>query len=144
MVRTDGGAKFKGVFIDYLASLGIEHRIITPHHPRAAGQVERINGILKEGFRLMGGREDPVPWWEALPSILAGLRMLPSRTHGLTPFYATFKQEPVRPADIVVMGPEDGVDWWATPTVEQVCGELAEYWASLLPKVRNKLDWGDI
>ena len=42
------------------------------------------------------------------------------------------------------MGPEDGVDWWATPTVEQVCGELAEYWASLLPKVRNKLDWGDI
>ena len=95
MVRTNGGAEFKGVFIDYLASLGTEHHIITPHHPRAADQVERISGILKEGFRLMGGREDPMPWWEAFPSILAGLLMLPSCTHGLIPFYATFKQEPV-------------------------------------------------
>lgn len=142
MVRTDGGAEFRGAFVDYCAAYGIRHRRVTPHHPQAAGQVERVNGLLRMGFRL--AKAAGIDWFNAYPEVLAGLRQLPSRTHDITPFFAQFKQEPVHPSDVQVWAPEDALGWWAPDAdMEAVSAAFAEQWASMLPTIRAKLTRGD-
>ena len=47
LVRSDNGSEFDGAFKAMCTSLGIEHAHAGPHHPRAMGQVERMNRTIK-------------------------------------------------------------------------------------------------
>ena len=91
VVRTDGGPEFRGAFVDYTTIYGIFHRHISAYNARAAGQVERVNGLLKSAMRMMADGPQGIPWYQSLPDVLAGLRFLPSRTHRLSPFEAVYK-----------------------------------------------------
>ena len=78
-------------------------------HPRANGQVERINGIVLDGLtkRLYdantkkGGK-----WIQKLPHVVWGLRTQPSKTTGQSPFFLTYGSEAILPADIMWKSPE--------------------------------------
>ena len=100
VVRTDGGPKFRGAFVDYTTLYGIRHRHISVYNARATGWVEHINGLLKSTMRMMADMPNGLPWYQSLPDILAGFRFLPSRTHRLTPFEALYKQKPQHPSEI--------------------------------------------
>ena len=54
--------------------------------------IERYNGVLRQGLRKMASLHPTVPWTELLPTILAGLRFLPTRL-GYPPAWVVFKQE---------------------------------------------------
>lgn len=54
--------------------------------------MERYNGAIRAGFRRMTAAAN-VPWFEALPTILASLRFLPTYL-GYSPYLLTFKQTP--------------------------------------------------
>jgi cleavage and polyadenylation specificity factor subunit 1 len=96
VIRTDGGPEFGKVFKEYLETYAIHHRVITPNNSRAAGQVERINGILRAGFRKFASHG--YHWFDYLPEILSGMRFITTRSSGLSPYYMTFKQEALHPA----------------------------------------------
>ena len=59
--------------------------------------MERYNGCIKAGFRRLKAALPEGEWYEFLPDVLAGLRMLPSSL-GLSPFLVAHKQEPHWPA----------------------------------------------
>ena len=91
VVRSDRGTEFQGQFRRYLAGLGVDHRLISTAHPRANGLVERYNKVVKEGLRKLAHLQPQAAWDELLPEVLAGLRMLPTKT-GASPHLLCFKQ----------------------------------------------------
>lgn len=90
VVRSDRGREYAGDFATYLASMGVDHRVISTAHPRANGLVERYNRVVKSGLRKLISEVPDTNWTEHLPEVLAGLRMLPTKT-GLSPHLICFK-----------------------------------------------------
>lgn len=72
--------------------MGIRRVATAPYHPRANGMVERYIGVIKAGFRKMKVSFPEGEWIDFLPDILAGLRVMPSRS-GYSPFLLVYKQE---------------------------------------------------
>ena len=80
-------------------------------HPRANGQIERINGLVLDGLKKRlydantkkGGK-----WIQELPHVVRGLRTQPSNAIGQSPFFLTYASEAILPADIM----------WRSPRVE--------------------------
>jgi hypothetical protein len=91
-VRVDQGTEFKGRFQLYFQDLGIKVMSVYTAHPQANGLVERYNGVVKQGLRKMAAIHPTVPWTDLLPTVLAGLRFLPTRL-GIPPAWVVFKQE---------------------------------------------------
>ena len=89
----DHSTKFQGEFHQYLEQMGICHSLISVAHPHANGLVEHYNGVLCHGLRKQLAAMPGIHPKEALPEVLAGLRMLPTRI-GLSPFLLLYKYEP--------------------------------------------------
>lgn len=89
-IRVDQGTEFRGEFSKYCDSLGIRRQVIFTFHPQANGQVERINGLIRQGIRKMATAMQGGAWVDGLPLILAGLRFLPNYL-GHTPAVLVFK-----------------------------------------------------
>jgi hypothetical protein len=72
-------------------------------HPRTNGQVERVNGMILQGFkpRIFNRLKKFAGRWVAeLPAVLWSLRMTPSRVTGFTPFFMVYGSEAVLPTDL--------------------------------------------
>lgn len=91
-VRVDQGTEFRGRFQAYCEELGVKVMAVYTSHPQANGLVERYNGVLKAGLRKMAAAHPTVPWTQLLPTVLAGMRFLPTRL-GVPPAWVVFKQE---------------------------------------------------
>ncbi len=89
-VRVDQGTEFRGRFQEYCQALGIRVMAVYTSHPQANGLVERYNGVIKAGLRKMAAAHPTVPWSDLLPTVLAGLRFLPTKL-GLPPAWVVFK-----------------------------------------------------
>ena len=82
----------------------IEVKYASVAHPRANGQVERINGLVLDGLKKRlydantkkGGK-----WIQELPHAVWGLRTQPSKATGQSPFFLTYGSEAILPADIM-------------------------------------------
>ena len=80
-------------------------------HPRANGQVERINGLVLDGLKKRlydanskkGGK-----WIQELPHVVCGLQTQSSKATGQSSFFLTYGSEAILPADIM----------WKFPRVE--------------------------
>jgi hypothetical protein len=91
-VRVDQGTEFWGSFQQYCESMGIRVMAVYTAHPQANGLVERYNGVIKAGLRKMAALHPTITWVDLLPTVLAGLRFLPTRL-GVPPAWIVFKQE---------------------------------------------------
>ncbi|CAI2738111.1 unnamed protein product, partial [Dicrocoelium dendriticum] len=70
VVTTDRGSHFAGTFAHLLQTLGCRHVQTTAFHPAANGMVERFHRQLKAALCA----HDNADWYEALPTVLLGLR----------------------------------------------------------------------
>jgi len=111
-IITDLGSNFTfQSFWDFCDNSCIEVKYASVAHPRANGQVERINGLVLYGLKKRlydantkkGGK-----WIQELPHVVSGLRTQPSKATGQSPFFLTYGSEAILPADIM----------WRFPRVE--------------------------
>jgi len=111
-IITDLGSNFTfQSFWDFCDNSCIEVKYASVAHPRANGQVERINGLVLYGLKKRlydantkkGGK-----WIQELPHVVSGLRTQPSKATGQSPFVLTYGSEAILPADIM----------WRFPRVE--------------------------
>ena len=61
-------------------------------NPRANGQVERMIRSIKAALRRFAVHCADGKWWEFLPDIARGLRLIPTRATGYSPYIIVFKQ----------------------------------------------------
>ena len=96
-IITDFGSNFTSQsFWDFCDNSCIEVKYASVAHPRANGQVERINGLVLDGLKKRlydantkkGGK-----WIQELPHIVWGLRTQPSKATGQSPFLLTYGSE---------------------------------------------------
>ena len=82
--------------------LGIDYTSV--NHPQTNGQVERANGLITSGIKpslVWSLKESDKHYVEELDSVLWGLRTMPNRTTGYTPFFMVYDAEVVLPCDII-------------------------------------------
>ena len=141
VVRSDLGREFQGKFSEYLTRIGTHHSLISVAHPRANGLVERVNKVIREGFRKMLAATSGGSWTDDLGDILAGIRMLPTRL-GISPFALVYKQEVHWWPDSRGEPPDLG-DLPEDLEAEEYLSELAAWWEKAQQVVRGKLDEND-
>ena len=116
-IITDLGSNFTSQsFWDFCDNSCIEVKYASVAHPRANGQVERINGLVLDGLKKRlcdantkkGGK-----CIQELPHVVWGLRTQPSKATGQSPFFLTYGLEAILPTDIM----------WRCPRVEAYQGE---------------------
>lgn len=86
ILQSDNGTEFINQLIDQLVSVyGIDHRVISPYHPRANGLVERKNKEVTRGLKkyLVGCKDR---WQDWLPIIQLGLNIQELKRTGSSPF----------------------------------------------------------
>jgi len=96
---------------DFCDNFCIELKYASVAHPRANGQVERINGLILDGLKKRiydANSKKGDKWIQELPHVVWGLRTHPSKTTGQSPFFLTYGSEAILPADIM----------WKSPRVE--------------------------
>lgn len=94
LIRCDLGREFMGEFDGYCRDMGITISRVCRANPRANGQCERYNAVIEAGIRKMTSASTGGVWVEFLPSVLAGMRYLPTYL-GYPPFTLVFKEGPV-------------------------------------------------
>jgi hypothetical protein len=108
-IITDLGSNFTSQeFWDYCENSSIDVKYVSVAHPRANGQVERINGLIIDGLKKRifdstskkGGK-----WLAELPMVIWGLRTQPSKATGQTPFFLVYGSEAILPADVMWKSP---------------------------------------
>ena len=119
-IITDLGSNFTSQsFWDYCDNSCIDVKYVLLAHPRANGQVERINRLIIDGLKKRifdktskkGGK-----WLTELPHVVWGLRTQPSKATGQTPFFLVYGSEAILPADIM----------WKSPRLEMYDQVAAE------------------
>ena len=63
------------------------------------GQVECFIRVVKEAVLKYLFAHPATDWFDWLPEILMGLRMTTTCSHGLTPYFIMFKQNPIHVSD---------------------------------------------
>ena len=108
-IITDLGSNFTSQeFWDYCENSCIDVKYVSVAHPRANGQVERINGLIIDDLKKMifdstskkGGK-----WLAKLPMVTWGLCTQPSKATGQTPFFLVYGSEAILPADLMWKSP---------------------------------------
>ncbi len=143
-VRVDQGTEFRGRFQAYCEGLGVRVMAVYTSHPQANGLVERYNGVIKQGLRKMASLHPTIPWTDHLPTVLAGLRFLPTRL-GVPPAWIVFKQEvqglPDRSGQ-----PVDDARVWDEADVSlqtRLIEEQAAWWYRAQGELQRRLEAGD-
>jgi transposase InsO family protein len=101
---TDNGTQFKGAkFSKCCTDFGIDHQPSSATHPQTNGQVERTNGLLLQGmkimmFQVLEARDRN--WHKELPSVLWALQTNINRATRDTPFNLVYGAEAVLPSEI--------------------------------------------
>lgn len=83
-LKTNNGPPFQSQELaDYLTSLGIKHRRITPHWPQANGDIERFMRTLNKVIRIAHERQQHLEL--AIFTFLRNYRQAPHSTTSLAP-----------------------------------------------------------
>ncbi len=85
-VRCDRGVEFDGDFTMLCKQLHIKLVRISTMNPRANGLIERYNREVKAGMRRIITMCPRAQWYDVLPDVVRGLRVLPTTTTGFSPF----------------------------------------------------------
>eukprot|EP00253_Pinus_taeda_P035744 PITA_35744 len=87
---TDGGPPFNSHgFKDTLQKYHIKHKMTTPYHPQANGQVESTNKVI-EAILKKTIKENKRDWFQRLPEALWAYRTTWRNTSGFSPYELVF------------------------------------------------------
>jgi len=88
-IITDRGTAFQSeCFNHYCETNGIEHYAVSVRHPRANGQVERVNSTLLGEITTQMG--DEAIWDKNLSELELKLNTAPNQTTGISPFFTVY------------------------------------------------------
>lgn len=143
-VRCDRGTEFRADFEAYCSSSGIIIRRTTADNPRANGQVERYNLMLRQGLRRLCVALPGAEWWQVLPDVVRALRILPNTITGISPFALVFKQHP-RWNDRLELTVAEPVTREATEQEEEALFKAqSQFWDSVRALVVDRLRSNDL
>jgi hypothetical protein len=92
VMQSDNGTEFLNGVVSALAKAShIDHRLITPYHPRANGMVERMFRPIMEMIRSFCNGATP-DWFHSIPQVQLWLNLRTSKAHGYTPFSLMFSR----------------------------------------------------
>ncbi|KAL3692331.1 hypothetical protein R1sor_005982 [Riccia sorocarpa] len=101
-ITSDNGTHFVNIAMKHvLSSYGITHNLITPYHPQANGQVERINRVLLSTIRKTVKR-NPKDWDKRLIGAVWAYRTTYKTTTGQSPFQLVYGQEAILPIEFML------------------------------------------
>ena len=91
-LKSDNGPPFNSeAFATFAANLGFTHRKITPHWPRANGEVERFMRTVKKIIKIALSQQKP--WRDELTSFLRNFRATPHSSTGKAQATAFFNRQ---------------------------------------------------
>jgi len=94
IIVMDNGANFcSSLTKEFLKSLGVSPRFVTPYHAQANGLVERFNSSFKNLLHF-AMREFGRKWHKAVPFLIWVLRESPNATTGVSPFVLQYGIQP--------------------------------------------------
>lgn len=101
-ICSDRGTQWNNVFFrDLCAHLGISLKLTFSYHPRANGQVERLNRVIEEALRhFVGPSHDD--WDTYLPHIEFSINSAKSESTGCTPFQLNRITPPLSPTALAM------------------------------------------
>eukprot|EP00253_Pinus_taeda_P014319 PITA_14319 len=101
-IITDGGPQFVGNRIaETLNNYHVQHKMTTPYHPQANGQVESSNKIIEKILTktVASHRRD---WAARLPEALWAYRTTWRSTTGHSPYQLMFRKQPIFPIEFEI------------------------------------------
>lgn len=101
-IITDGGPQFVGnKLAETLQNYHIQHRITTPYHPHANGQVESTNKVIESILTktVASHRRD---WAYKIPEALWAYRTTWRPTTSYSPYQLVFVKEPIFPIEFEI------------------------------------------
>lgn len=102
VIITDGGPQFVGHKIAAtLKNHHILHRITSPYHPQANGQVESTNKVI-EAILTKTITSNRCAWATRLPEALWAYHMTWQNTAGYSPYKLVFGKEPIFPIEFEI------------------------------------------
>lgn len=81
-------------FDEFCEKRGISVVLNSTRHPRANGQVERVNRTLVSVLQVRLGTKDDSQWDEEMPMVQRDLNMAENKTTGRSPFYLLYGYRP--------------------------------------------------
>eukprot|EP00253_Pinus_taeda_P017426 PITA_17426 len=129
-VITDGGPQFVGhKLAATLNNYHVQHKITTPYHPQANGQVESSNKVIESILTktVASHRRD---WATRLPEALWAYRTTWRSTTGYSPYHLVFGKQPIFPIEF---------DIQTLRTAQEVGLDLSEAQKNRLQQI-NELD----
>jgi hypothetical protein len=88
-IITNKGTAFQSeCFNQYCETNGIEHHAVSVRHPRANGQVERVNSTLLGAITTQ--MVDEATWDKNISELELNLNTAPNQTTGISPFFAVY------------------------------------------------------
>ena len=93
ILQSDNGTEFVNAIIKEMAQLaGMDHRLITPYHPRANGVAEHYVGVTTRAVSkyIQGAQQD---WDRYLPAIQLAMNVKVVALHGSSPFSLFFGRQ---------------------------------------------------
>jgi hypothetical protein len=101
-IITDGGSQFTGHRITAtLDNYHIKHRVTSPYHPQANGQVESTNKVL-EAILTKTVSTNRQNWATELPNALWAYRTTWRNTTGYSPYHLVYGKEPIFPIEFEI------------------------------------------
>ena len=119
-IVSDNGTQFVSAeFEAFLANLQIRHLKSSLYYPRANGEVERWNRVLKQTLQI--AKNERKPWKDAAIELLMAYRATPHQTTGKSPAELLHGRKMVTPVNIrdVPEAAPDDADVRARVTIQQ-------------------------
>ena len=102
-IVSDRDPKFTSKFwTDLCYRLGSKLKMSTAYHPQTDGRAERSNAFMTELLRTATHINNSRAWEEALDMVEFAINNAPSKSTGISPFYAVYGVHPRTPFDIML------------------------------------------
>lgn len=137
VLQSDNGTEFVNTIIKTLTEVsGMDHRLITPYHPRGNGVAERWVGTTKQAIvKLLQGKDND--WDLYVPSLQLFINSKHSPLHGSRPFSLMFARQPNKLCNYT----NDNTDHNVSPqqALELRKEDIEQFEQAVIPAIKERM-----